>query len=130
MKLLADESVDRPVIARLRHDGHEVAAIAEDSPGVADDKVLARAHGAGIVLLSADKDFGELVYRQRRPHAGVLLLRLSGLSEDEKCELVARAIAERGAELPGAFSVLGDDTLRIRREPSTEPNPAADRGGP
>ena len=118
MKLLADESVDGPVVARLRGDGHEVAWIAEDAPGVADDAVLARAYGEGIVLLSADKDFGELVHRQRRPHAGVLLLRLSGLDEPVKSDLVSRAIAEHGAHLPGAFSVLAGDVLRIRREPS------------
>ena len=43
MKLLADESEDRPIVLRLRSDGHEVASIAEDSPGIADDVVLARA---------------------------------------------------------------------------------------
>ena len=77
MKLLADESVDGPVIARLRRDGHEVAAIAEDSPGWRDEAVLARAKTEKRVLLTSDKDFGELVYRHRLPHDGVLLLRLS-----------------------------------------------------
>lgn len=84
MRMLADESVDRPLIVRLRQDGHEVASIAEESPGIPDDEVLDRAYGDGVVLLSADKDFGELVYRRRRPHAGILLVRLSGLSESEK----------------------------------------------
>jgi predicted nuclease of predicted toxin-antitoxin system len=118
MKLLADESVDGPIVARLRSDGHQVAWIADDSPGLKDEAVLARAHGDGVVLISADKDFGELVYRRRSPHAGVLLLRLSGLDEAEKCDLVSRAVNERGAELGGAFSVLANDTLRIRRDPS------------
>ena len=124
MRLLADESVDGPVVARLRGDGHEVAWIAEESPGLADDEVLARAHEQGIVLLSADKDFGELVYRQRRPHAGVLLLRLSGLDEDAKCELVSRVVGEHGADLAGAFSVLAGEVLRIRRDPNTEDSTA------
>jgi len=118
MRLLADESVDRPVIARLRSDGREVVAIAEESPGVGDDDVLARAYGEGVVLLTVDKDFDELVYRHRRPHAGVLLLRLAGLDEAAKCDLVARAVTERGADLADAFSVLGTDSLRIRREPT------------
>ena len=78
MKLLADESVDWPIIARLRDDGHDVPAIAEDSPGLPDLGVLARAHAEGVVLITGDKDFGELVYRQKLPHAGVLLLRLAG----------------------------------------------------
>lgn len=119
MKLLADESVDGPVVARLREEGHEVAWIAEETPGQADDAVLARAYGEGVVLVTADKDFGELVYRRRRPHAGVLLLRLSGVDEATRCELVSQLIGERGADLSGAFSVLDRDALRIRRDPST-----------
>jgi predicted nuclease of predicted toxin-antitoxin system len=58
MRLLADESVDGPVIARVRGDGHEVASVAEDAPGQADDAVLARAYGEGVILVTSDKDFG------------------------------------------------------------------------
>src|SRR4051794_28961775 len=111
MRLLADENVDGPVVARLRADGHEVAWVVEDAVGTPDDAVLARAYAEGIVLITADKDFGELVYRQRRPHAGILLLRLSGLDEGSKGDLISRAIGERGADLPGAFSVLESDAL-------------------
>ena len=118
MKLLADESVDHPIVARLRADGHEVTSIAEESPGIRDEVVLARAWQEGVVLLTGDKDFGELVYRQRLPHAGVLLLRLEGLDEAGKCEAVAQAIAEHGPELPGAFSVSTSDSIRIRRNPT------------
>jgi predicted nuclease of predicted toxin-antitoxin system len=118
MKLLADESVDRPIIARLRSDGHDIASIAEDSPGIADDEVLSRACREGVVPISADKGFGELVYRRAQPHAGVLLLRIPDLNESEKCDLVSRTVGDRGGELPGAFSVLTGELLRIRRVPS------------
>jgi predicted nuclease of predicted toxin-antitoxin system len=117
MKLLADESVDRPIIARLRTDGHEVASIAEDSPGAGDAEILARAFAESVVLLSSDKDFGELVFRHRHQHAGVLLLRLAGLDEAAKCETVSRAIAEHGGDLPRSFAVLGPDLLRVRQDP-------------
>lgn len=90
MKLLADESVDWPIIARVRANGHNVVSIAEDAPGVADDGVLARAYSEARILITSDKDFGELVYRQHQPHAGVLLLRLAGFEEITKCELVSR----------------------------------------
>lgn len=83
MKFLADESVDHPIIARLREDGHTVDSIAEESPGVRDEEVLARAVGEGMILLTGDKDLGELVYRGRLPHAGVLLFRLAGLTESK-----------------------------------------------
>ena len=117
MKLLADESVDGPIVTRLRNDGHEVSSIADDSSGMKDVGVLARAHAEGVVLITADKDFGELVYRQRLPHAGVLLLRLAGADEATKCELVSRTITDHGTVLPCAFSVLSVDDLRIRKPP-------------
>ena len=98
MRLLADESVDRAIIVRLRRDGHEVASVAEESPGLGDEEVLSLAYGQGLVLISADKDFGELVHRRRRPHAGVVLLRFSGLTEDEKCGLVSSVISEHAAD--------------------------------
>lgn len=118
MRLLAGESVDGPVVARLRGDGHAVVWIVEEAPGTADEVILARAYAEGVVLVTADKDFGELVYRQRQPHAGVLLLRLSGCDEAAKCDLVSRAVGEQGGKFAGAFSVLTEDELRIRREPS------------
>jgi predicted nuclease of predicted toxin-antitoxin system len=84
---------------------------------VTDDAILTRASAEGVLLVTSDKDFGELVYRQRRSHAGVLLLRLSGLDEAAKCDLVSQAVGERGSDLAGAFSVLGGDALRIRKVP-------------
>ncbi|GIW42747.1 MAG: hypothetical protein KatS3mg077_0029 [Candidatus Binatia bacterium] len=61
MKILADEGVDRPVVERLRQDGHEVRYVAEIEPGISDDNILDLANREGAVLLTADKDFGEFV---------------------------------------------------------------------
>ncbi len=70
MNLLADESVDQPIVERLRSDGFSVISITEQSPGIPDDAVLDLANDADALLLTADKDFGELVYRQGRIHNG------------------------------------------------------------
>ena len=66
------------------------------------------------MLVTADSDFGELVFRQGRAHAGVLLLRVSGLTEAEKVRLVVAAVRDHGSGLLGAFSVLTPTALRIR----------------
>ena len=115
MNFLADEGVDDPIVSRLRQDGHSVSYIAELAPGIEDDEVLRRANEAGALLMTADKDFGELVYRQRRVHAGVVLLRLGGLSPAEKAETVANVLRDHGPELTGAFSVVSPGAVRIRR---------------
>ena len=66
MNLLADESVDRQVVERLRQDGYAVLYIAELEPSIPDDVVLKRANETAALLITADKDFGELVFRKGR----------------------------------------------------------------
>lgn len=65
MNLLADESVERQVVERLRQEGLVVLYVAEMEPGITDEVVLERANHAGALLLTADKDFGELIFRER-----------------------------------------------------------------
>ncbi len=114
MKLVADEGVDRPIVARLREDGHEVDYVAEMAPGIDDDQVLSHANRRQALLITTDKDFGELVFRQGKLNAGVLLLRLAGLAPDQKAETVSGALRAHGTEMESAFSVLSDRMLRIR----------------
>ena len=115
MNLLADESVDRQIVDRLRQDGHAVRYIAEMTPGISDDRVLDLANQGASVLLTADKDFGELVFRQGRLTVGILLVRLAGLSPIRKAEVVASVVSQHSAELSGAFAVLAPRSFRIRR---------------
>lgn len=115
MRLLADEGVDAPIVGTLRAEGHEVLYVAELRPGMKDPEVLALAREEGALLLTTDKDFGELVFRQGFLSTGVLLLRLEGLPPLEKADRVAWALREHGTELVGAFSVLDAKRLRIRQ---------------
>lgn len=117
MNLLADESVDRQIVDRLRQDDHAVRYIAEMEPGVSDDTVLDLAYQESDLLLTADKDFGELVYRQGRLSCGILLVRLAGLSPAQKAEVVGSAVHQHSQELPVAFAVLTPRSFRIRRLP-------------
>lgn len=115
MNLVADENVDRAIVERLRRDGHTVEWIVEVSPGISDEAVLRLAANGPAVLVTEDKDFGELVYRRGLTHAGVLLVRLDGLDGAAKSELVSRVIEENADDLPGAFAVVSTDSVRLRR---------------
>jgi predicted nuclease of predicted toxin-antitoxin system len=63
MNILADESVAAPIVAQLRQAGHDVQFITELAPGSSDPAILVRANQDDRLLLTADKDFGELVVR-------------------------------------------------------------------
>ena len=115
MNFLADESVDRQIVDHLRRDGHSVWYVAEMAPGISDDFVLDLANQEAALLLTADKDFGELLYRWQRLAPGVVLIRLAGLSPVSKAGIVASAINEHATELPRAFVVITPGGVRIRR---------------
>lgn len=117
MNFLADESIDGSIVAALREEGHDVEYVAEMSPGITDDEVLGTANSSGSLLLTGDKDFGELVYRLNRVNRGVVLVRLSGLSALLKARVVSQAIRAHGREMVGAFAVISSGMVRIRHQP-------------
>lgn len=77
MNLFADESVNAALVRRLRQEGHDVLYAHESSPGAPDNQILDSANREHRVLITFDKDFGELVFRQGLITTGVLLVRLS-----------------------------------------------------
>ncbi len=116
MNLLADESVDKQIVERLRQDGHEVLYIAEMEPGITDAVVLERANERTALLVTVDKDFGELIFQQGQlTSGGVVLIRLAGLSANRKAEIVSSAFNQHAAAFLHAFSVISPGRVRIRR---------------
>jgi len=75
MQFIADESCDFAVVRALRAAGHDVVAVAELDAGLEDDSVVARALDEHRVLLTEDKDFGQIVFASGRPAAGVVFIR-------------------------------------------------------
>lgn len=112
--LLADENVDQQIVALLRKNGYDVVYVAELDPGINDDSVLAHANERNALLLTADKDFGELVYQQHRLTEGVILYRVAGFSPEKKAELIINAIQKYAGQLSQAFTVLSPGKVRIR----------------
>jgi predicted nuclease of predicted toxin-antitoxin system len=115
MKFLADENLDAAIVDRLRQDGHQVWYVVEMEPGISDDEVLALANQEGAILITADKDFGELVFRLRYLSTGIILIRMSGLSVSTKSELLSITIQEHESELLSAFTVVAPSSIRIRK---------------
>ena len=115
MNFVADESVDQQIVHRLRNDGHEVLSVSETEPGKSDNDVLSLARSLNALLITADKDFGELVFRQHLLTSGVILLRLSGVSASRKATFVSSAVSEHSSDLPDAFTVVSRGITRVRR---------------
>ena len=81
MNFLLDQSTDARLVTWLSERGHNARRIGRDYPhGLPDTEVLAIAHREGRILITDDRDFGELVFRHRQPHMGVIYLRLASYS--------------------------------------------------
>ncbi len=115
MIFFADESVDRQIVERLRQDGHQVLDVTELDPGISDDKVLSMANESKAILLTSDRDFGDLVFRQGRLAYGIVLIRLAGLSSTKKAELTSSILNQHAKEIQQAFSVITPASVRIRK---------------
>ena len=113
MNLVADESVDRQIIEKLRRHGYNVWYIEEISPSISDKEVLELANKNDALLITSDKDFGELVFRQNLISFGVILIRLSGQPAEIKGNIVTSSISKQLAEMIGNFTVI--EPKRIRK---------------
>jgi predicted nuclease of predicted toxin-antitoxin system len=115
MQFVADESVDAPVYKALRDAGYNIFAIVEHHPGITDEEVLQIAYDKSAVLITQDKDFGELTFRMGKPHHGIIRLRLSGLPPLQKAGIVISVFEEHKQELPSSFTVILSDFVKIRK---------------
>lgn len=123
MRILANENVTRTVIAGLRAKGHDVLSVKESLRGEKDDTILARAQSEKRIVLSHDKDFGELAFRVGlSAECGVILLRLSGTDPDADNKRALEAIESR-TDWEGHFSVVTADRIRMRPLPNDAANP-------
>jgi predicted nuclease of predicted toxin-antitoxin system len=114
---VADESCAGPVIRALREAGHDVIAIAERAAGASDEAVIERAFNERRVLITEDRDFGELVYARGRSAAGVVFVKFSSRARRAKPAAVVEAVAKLGGRLRGGFTVVGPGRVRLARRP-------------
>ena len=114
MRFLADECVDAPLVTHLRTAGHDVHYLAEQRRGLTDPEVLAAAHEQDRILLTEDKDFGELAVRQGHPVPGVVLLRIDPMRRALKESRLDAALAHFGERLHGRYVVVHEDRFRSR----------------
>lgn len=114
MRFLADENVSRLVIDRLRNSGHDVVSIAETRSGAPDEEVLNVADAEGRILITEDRDFGEMVIRQRCSVTGIILLELDLLSNAMEAAKVIEVVSTRADKLFGNLVVIEPGRIRIR----------------
>ena len=114
MRFIVDESTGAAVVECLRGAGHDVLSVAETTPQASDQDILAQAASERRILVTNDKDFGELVFRSGKAHSGVVLLRLHDESAANRVRVVMAVLEQHADRLSGSFTVATEGHVRIR----------------
>lgn len=118
MRLLANENFPGDAVTALRQHGHDVAWVRTDSPGSSDVEVLDRAQREHRIIVTFDKDFGELAFRLRLPALyGIILFRISTPTSRHVAQTAVAALNSR-TDWTGHFAVVEDSRIRITPLPA------------
>jgi predicted nuclease of predicted toxin-antitoxin system len=115
MKFLADECLREEIVAALRAAGYEVATVASSAPGAPDQWVLGHAARSRAILLTADKDVGEIAIGRGMPPPGIVLFRRPAAFPLRAAARLLRLIEEHGDELYQCYAVITPFRTRLRR---------------
>ena len=114
MKLIVDVGVGMAVEEALHEMGHDVLSVRDIDARMPDRKILQLAAAEDRLLITMDKDFGDLAVREGAAHAGVLLLRLEEATADEKARVVRQILDEHGERIANHVAVYQSGRLRVR----------------
>jgi predicted nuclease of predicted toxin-antitoxin system len=115
MNVVADESVEKSVVIYLRKFFNSVYYITEECSGTSDIEVLSKCHSLSAILVTADKDFGTLVIKERIEVRGALLLRFTSSDKLKKLSALNEFLFNYKQMLDGNFTVLDEENIRVRK---------------
>lgn len=114
LRFMVDESTGAAVVAHLREFGYDVLSVAEEMPRASDTDILERAAREGRIVLTNDKDFGELAFRSGQTHRGIVLFRLRDERAEHRVHMLRLVLDQHLDRLENHFVVVTDNGIRIR----------------
>lgn len=113
MRFLVDECTGTKVAEWLREQNHEVFSVFDEARGMTDDDILTKSFSENRILITNDKDFGEMVFRERRKHRGIIFLRLEDERAANKIEVLRRLLENYAEKLPEQFVTVTETKVRL-----------------
>jgi predicted nuclease of predicted toxin-antitoxin system len=115
MKFLVDECTGPAVARWLEQQGHDIFSVYDKARGIDDDRVIEIAQIEERILITNDRGFGEKVFRERRPHHGVVFLRLDNERADNKIRVLDKLISQHSDALSDRFVVVTETRVRFAK---------------
>lgn len=113
MRFIVDECTGPAVAKWLRGKDHEVFSVFDEAQGIEDDNVLSKAFDENWILITNDKDFGEMIFRERRQHHGVIFLRLDDERTMNKIEVLRQLLENYSEKIPNSFVTATETKVRF-----------------
>jgi predicted nuclease of predicted toxin-antitoxin system len=115
LKFLVDVGVSKKVEEYLQEQGYDAKAVRAIDIRMSDHAIIRLAASEDRMVITMDKDFGELVYHSGLKHCGVLLLRLEGATGSEKLKVVSNILKKHSEQIKNHFCVYQNNRFRIRK---------------
>ncbi len=117
MKFLLDENIGKKIAQFLQKLGYSVTSIREIHPGIDDYTVLELANTETKILITSDKDFGELVFKENQSYSGIIFLRLDDQTSENKI-VALREVFSKNKVIKGKYITVteksGVSKIRVR----------------
>jgi predicted nuclease of predicted toxin-antitoxin system len=115
LRFLVDVGVGKKAEKWLLKNSYDIRTVRDIDPRMRDSEILRVAASESRMVITMDKDFGELVYKSGLVHSGVLLLRLEDANGEEKARTVGEILTKYSDKLLNRFCVFQNGRLRIKR---------------
>ena len=113
MRFIVDECTGPMVAKHLRKEGHIVFSVFEEARGMDDEEILRMAFEGDYILITNDKDFGDLIFRSKRKHKGVILLRLEDERAMNKIKILDSFLREYSEKIKTNLCVVTEKNVRV-----------------
>ena len=113
MKFIVDECVGQKVTLWLRSKGYDTVSVVEKMYGQPDSVILSKAIHENRIIITQDKDFGELVFKHNNTHTGIILLRLIDQKSVHKISILEEIFAKHILQIYGCFIIAKSNSIRI-----------------
>ncbi|MEK6699750.1 MAG: DUF5615 family PIN-like protein [Nitrospirota bacterium] len=113
IKFIADVNVEKPIVDYLSENGYDIKWIPDYNCEILDEDLLSLANNEKRILITNDKDFGELTFLQKKLSAGIILFRVKGQSSQDKVKLIKKVLGNYGDKLFNHFTVITKKKIRI-----------------
>ncbi|TRX40770.1 DUF5615 family PIN-like protein [Flavobacterium restrictum] len=113
MRFLVDECVGTTVATFLKSKNHTVFSVFEESRGASDDELLAKSYAENYILITSDKDFGEMIFKNKKLHKGIILIRFAPNNFKQKIVVLTKLLSNYPDKLENNFVVVTNENVRI-----------------